>query len=364
MLSKVFEWGRIVHPTPDNDFVSKRTSVVQKLVEELPKNLDLLLDCACAAATGIKPRFTQESELVGMLIDAVRAVQPAFPQALAENEVDLRVVCALTVGELADQALKAKAGPSANTRLVSAVVCAGLLNKPAAGPKHLQTMLRELVGVCAAANDRGAELRRNRPSIRQSVQGLTETADPAAIGKETRTALIGIAQAADRNAAIDREEVDTLWWAFNAFSRTAGQPFAELSVGDAAIRAGHELANLVLLPPQPSTKLLARRVLATSRDPKALEQHALRDMIGHCTDSTAAAISPTNSQVADLVRLNPTIFPFSWVFQRAKESSSAPALEKKLTSWDPVLKAPPELLARQSFEEQVALRLYEASFSG
>src|SRR5262249_59485 len=175
----------------------------------------------------------------------------------------------------------AEAGPSAISRLMSAIVCAGLLNKPPSGPKHLQTMLGELVGLCAAANDRGAELRRTRSSIRESVQGLSETADPAALGRETRSVLTKVAQAADRNAAIDREEVDTLWWAFNAFSRTAGQPFAELSVGDAAIRAGHELANLVLLPPLPSTKLLARRVLATGRDPKTLEQHPLREMITH-----------------------------------------------------------------------------------
>jgi phosphomannomutase len=72
MLSKVFEWSRIANPTPDDDYVAKRKAVVQGLADELPKKIGLLVDCACAAAAGVVPRFAQESDIVETVVEASR----------------------------------------------------------------------------------------------------------------------------------------------------------------------------------------------------------------------------------------------------------------------------------------------------
>jgi hypothetical protein len=365
VLSKIFEWSRVAHASPDDDFVTKRSAVVGSLAEELPKKLGLLLDCACAAAGGVTPRFGQGSDLVTTVVEAVRGQQPAFPQDLSENDLELRVVCALVVGELAERAVKSKPAPSMASQLMSAIVCAGLLNRPLAGPKYLQAMLRELVEVCATACKRGAELRRNRYSLAPYVEGVNEAADVPAFWKDAKPKFINLARAADANAAMDREEIDTLWWAFNGVSRTTGKGFAEMTVGQAALCAGLELANLVMPPPLPNTKLLTRRVIMAGRAPKSLEEQPLRDMTAQWDSAVAAATVSENPKTAEFTQQNPAIFSLTWICHRICDGSMPSAAEtKKATLWDMAFKAHPELLARQAFDERIAQRLHEISFPG
>ncbi|WP_144037981.1 hypothetical protein [Bradyrhizobium japonicum] len=72
MLSKVFEWSRIIHPAPEDDFVTKRTAVVGALVEAFSSNVERMIDCACIAAVGVTARFTQETPIISEIIAAIK----------------------------------------------------------------------------------------------------------------------------------------------------------------------------------------------------------------------------------------------------------------------------------------------------
>ena len=362
MLSKVFEWSRVANAAPNDDFVAKRSATVASLADEMPKKPSLLVDCATAAAAGVVPRFSQDSDIVVALIEAIRKEQPAYPEALTENHADLRVCCALVCGEIAHRATTAKNGPNVNSQMMSFVICAGLQHRPISGSKHVKAMVTGLLEACSAALKVAADNTRRRYALPGYPEAVAEPTDLPAYAKDAKARMVGMARTADANAAIDREELGTLWWAFNGASETAGVQVTELDLGKAALLVGGELADLVLLPPLSTTKLLTRRLLATGRKPTTLNAQPLKELVANWDSDAAEAILSTNQKVAEFVRLNPAIFPVTWACLRIKETGSPPLGEfKKMTGWDPAGEFTASGLAQQAFDERIALRFYETN---
>jgi hypothetical protein len=358
MLSKVYEWSRVTHPTPDDDYVAKRTVVVQTLTEKLSADHNLVVDCACAAAGGVIPRFAQDSDLIKALIDTIREKHPAYPAGLAENNLDLRVVCALAVGEIAERAAKGTGSPSAASQLASSIVVCGLAHRPLSVPKHMRSMMQELLEVCALALQRAAKHRRVRYSVTKHIADIKEAPEFPAFWSTAKVNFRSLVNAIEHNQANDREEIDTLWWAFNGVSIDTGLAFSNLPLGVAVLRSAGELARLVKIPPLPSTKLLLSRAVASGRGEDALSEQPMRDVMKDWEPISAASFLSDDSP-DDLVRNNPAIFPISWMCQRHKENG-VPALNefKKATGWDPTTKISPDKIAFQAFNELIAQRVY------
>jgi hypothetical protein len=124
---------------------------------------------------------------------------------------------------------------------------------------------------CAASNMRGAPLVKQIPEIAARSMGQQslirhsadssffrapqtkelidalemEAAPMPLLAKELRTI--------QRQAAVEQEESNILWWVFSGHSRDLGQRFSECSVGTVALLAGRELAELILMPPGPTS---------------------------------------------------------------------------------------------------------------
>lgn len=364
MLSKVYEWSRVTHPTLDDEYVTKRTEIIQSLTEALQEDVPLLIEATCFAASGSTLLLTQVSKLVTTLVAAIREKQPAFPVALTENNFDLRVICALVVGEVVDRAAKASPPLSGVSELIACIISCGLLHRPVAAPQHLRTMLAELASACGAAARRAADSRRLRYPIGKFVSEIKEAPDVPAFWKEAAVKFGHMAHAIESNQRNDREELDTLWWAFNGLSRETGQPFADMPLGEVALRGASELTQLVKTPPLPNTKVLLRRAMAAGRGTDALGERPLRELIAEC-DLSAAASFLGDKPTDELIRSNPIVFPVSWMCQRLKESGTLPAPDfKKATGWDTQSKISADKVAYQAFNEKIALKLYADSAAG
>ena len=137
------------------------------------------------------------------LITAVRSQQPAFPESLKENALDLRVVCALVIGEIADRTAKATSAPSGAGQLTSAIVQAALASKPLPPQKYLSEMLSDLASICNAAMNRAADYRRRRFRLTQSIESVAEAADVTTFWKEAKPKFLQFA-----NGIADNEEID------------------------------------------------------------------------------------------------------------------------------------------------------------
>jgi hypothetical protein len=358
MLSKVFEWSRVIHPVPDDDFVAKRTAVVSALVAAFSSNVDRLIDCACVASIGVMPRFSQQSEIVSHVIAAIRKEQPATPESLLENQLNIRTCCSLVVGELASR-VNEKNGISAESEMMLAIISAALANKPLPPQRHMREMLSELLAVCRRAFNHASEYRHQRFALGHSINEIQEAADVPAFWKGAKPQLLALVDAIEQNEAVDREELDTLWWAFNGASSATDRPFAEMRAGEAALRSAHELSELIVVPPLPNTRFLLRRVLTTGRPAEDLDGRGLREQISEWGNAAADQFLPKGDKVADLVRNNPAVFPVSWACQRTVDGATNLSEMKKITLWDPAAKVRPETLAFQAFEERIAQRLYQ-----
>lgn len=361
MLTRVYEWSRVVQVSPDDDTVAKRKASIESLIEAAAKSDELLINCTLAAVAGVTPKFEQGSALVTTLIDAVRAQHPAFPEDLAENKLDLRVCCALVVGEILERASVSDTMPSKATQLTAALVCSGLQQPPMSGAKYLLAMLSELASVALAAAQHCGELRRRPRPLGPFIDAIKEAGDVPNFWKAAQPTLKQMTTAIDANAALDREEVNVLWWAYNGISKTLDKPFSEIPIGGSIICAGAELAGLCLLPALPNLRQLVRRVVRTNRDPADLSQRSFKDYVNQWKDGVEKAFN-IKGDVADFVRLNPTVFPLSWSCLRIADDAGSGWLSelKKVSGWDPNVKLAPESYAIQAFNERVAQRVYES----
>lgn len=358
MLSKVFEWSRIVHPAPEDDFVTKRTAVITALVEAFSPNVERMMDCACIAAVGVSPRFTQETPIISEIIAAIKKEQPATPVSLSENLLNVRSCCALVVGEIAERRGKKWASAEDSDAMVT-IVLASLLNKRPPAEKYLREMLAELMAVCKSAAKSSAGYRHRRYSLPNYIEKIKEAADVPTFWTEAKKQFASLANGIEANEEVTREELDTLWWAFNGVSTGADTSFADMPVGLVALDGANELSELVLLPPLPNTPFLLKRVLKTGRRPQDLEEQSLKDLLSSWDKGAAERYVTNDEAVTAFVQGNPAVFPFSWACYRLAQDNSFLSDMKKVTGWDPAAKLEPERLAFQIFHEKVAQRLYQ-----
>lgn len=359
MLSKAFEWSRIVHPTPDDDFVSKRQAVVTALVDDFSKQSEQMIDCACIASIGITPRFTQESPIIAAVIGAIKKEQPATPEALSENLLNVQSCCALVVGEIADRQRKTN-GRSANCDAMTSIVLSALAHRRMPSDKHRHEMLTDLLDICRASAKAASEYRHRRYSLSAYINNIKENADFPAFWAEAKKQFVSFANAIASNESVNREELDTVWWAFNGISAATDTPFAEMSVADVALESAGELSKLVLMPPLPNTVFLLRRVLRTGREARDLEDQSLKEQLGRWSKGAAARfadLTKLKEQSIGLAQANPGVFPLTWASTRMAHDESVFSDLRKATGWDPVAKLAPERLAFQAFQEKVSLQL-------
>lgn len=317
-----------------------------------------MIDCACIAAVGVTARFTQETPIISEIIAAIKKEQPATPEALSENHLNVWSCCALVVGEIAERRTK-KWGRSASSDAVVAVALAALSNKRPPTEKYLRDMLADLMEVCKAAAKSSAGYRHSRWTLPTYIEKIKEAADVPAFWTEAKEQFSGLANAIEVNEQVTREELDTLWWAFNGISTGTEAPFADVTAGLVALDSATELSELVLMPPLPNTPFLLSRILKVGRKPQDLEEQSLKDLLSHWDKAAAERYLADRENASTLILGNPAVFPMSWVCHRLAEGTSFLSDMRKVTGWDPAGKMRPDRLAFQVFQERVAQRLYE-----
>src|SRR6266446_2070529 len=144
MLSRTFEWYRIVNPRPSSQTIDNRKAAAQDIVKAIDEAEDwhLLLGCAAGVVAGFEKRFAQDSPVVQCLVGAIREHESAFPQDLSENALALRACAAIALGEIVvrhgDQA------PPDDAVQIASVLRSGLGVRPAQKGKYLRQLLDEL----------------------------------------------------------------------------------------------------------------------------------------------------------------------------------------------------------------------------
>ena len=182
MLSRSFEWYRIVNVQPTSQTIDNRAASARDLIKTLDdaKDWSLTLDCAAGIVAGFNGNFSQESLVVQGLVGAIRSHDSAFPQDLSENALELRACAAVALGEILVR--NGEKAPAQDALLIASVLRSGLGAGPPKKSRHLKQMLDELNGAAAKVLASGGFSRRDRlVTMGKRLEKLPEPTDlPAA----------------------------------------------------------------------------------------------------------------------------------------------------------------------------------------
>ncbi len=293
MISKTFEWYRIVSATPSTQAVEARTKAATELFNSLPKQDGTAV---LALAQGVARNFDgsqSEEPTIEWLLRTLKLHDPAVSENLSENGLELRCIAAITLGELL---LRSKEQPQPN-----AIVAAAAFNviEVSANARRKPIVIVELQDKELAITD-------------------VPTAKTAILGMHTQ--ISGLKQ----NAAMDREEINLFWFIASGFSRTKNKPFAGLPLSVAAVHAALEVQHFVLIPPASNCFEILAALVENKRDAEELKPLPLKDFLAVWGSDEFGAIAAANSPDADLASRFPAVFPVTWIANRMRETQSLP----------------------------------------
>lgn len=356
MLTKLYEWLRIVNPKPTDEMVEKRKAAITDIISHIlaQKDFSLLIALVGAAVHG-NHALSQESPLFTVALEAIKKYQPAFPEALSENMLEVRTCCAVAVSELVN---RNEAKSHKHRMLASSLVISSHPSYVTLKQRYLLQMLQELHNSAHSMLETTAMVRRRRTSVSldPKLEGITDVQSLAV------TLVPALKKALDdlqRQSSLEREEIEVLWWMFARSSKTLQSPLNELDAFDAALCCGIELANLSLLPPISSYRNMVSRALSEAHSDHAFKAVSLSKLTAKWDDKLFSLLIPSTPDAQDHVRNYPQLFPLSWLCHRFESSKSRSGWEEELknkTSTLGTLSMPLNDWAIQVYNERIAQR--------
>jgi GTPase-associated system helical domain len=356
MISKAFEWYRIVSATPNSEAVEARTNAAAELVAELSQHERGTLFAMAQGIARDFHGFPTEADTIEWLLRILKKHDPAVSENLSENKLELRCIAAITFGELL---FRSKEEPTQGATIAAAAFVSAMNLRPLPTQRYIRAMLEELSKLAQEVLEVAADTRRKRVALNPLQDKELAVADlPTA--KAAISRLEGQIIELEENAAMDREEISLFWFIATGFSRTKKKPFAGLPVSVAAVHAALEVYRFVLIPPALNCFEILAALVENKRKAKDLKPIPLSD---HLTMWTAAeepsAIAAASSSDADLASEFPAVFPITWIANRMREAQSLPNESEFHTMTDLRLAANLSAteLSRQLLCEKVAASL-------
>jgi hypothetical protein len=322
MLKRLFEWYRVVNPNPNDETLEKRKASALALLEHLTKasDYDLLFPCIAGIANGFDSKLHQDSEIVKLAVEAIREHQPAFPQDLSENALELRMLCATTIGEILSLRLQKGIGSDTSSALIASLITSALSIRPLPAEKHLNAVLKELGGLAKDVSERDSLERRNRPGFSFENFNKVQTTALAAFWTALLPEIQNCVQHLQQQADVDREELDVLWWMYTGISLTTESAIDDLEPGAISLCCGAELANLVVTPPTRSSRQMVSRVIRDHRKKNTAPQISLKQLAADWKPELWALLTPNEGKLKTMIQTYPVLFPLSWICIRLHES--------------------------------------------
>ena len=316
---------RIFEKTPDDDFVQKRTKAIDGLVKKFFSDktvgglLKLAADLTHAVAKG------------GALPDArateIEAVIQAESEAFVKEGQELQLLtCALLA------ALQALSGakPTEDAWSIYDVLAIGLwsglgyqLPRSEEKLEALRTELLQTARGLVLASATKSRARRDVPAVTVKMQ---EAYDQAKTVSGIQSGVKPTIDALRANAALDREEIDLLWWALSGWSKFANEPLKQKSPLTAVVLASLEAGTYVRRVPGEPHKQLLLRLISTD------DTHTLQEVIDGVSKERDALNSAFGSHHLFIGR--ESLFPLITAVTSGKPGGKASANRAlKISDW-------------------------------
>lgn len=251
-MADLAKYVRIYDPSPLDDTVTKRQLAIKDVVGQLNKTrnvselVNLGASMAAAFSTGSAP--DPLGEIVG---SAIKKHASAFVPE--ERELEVTVIAAVAM-------ITVLAGPeTANNVVAKDIIAASLWSAlsyqvPVEDPK-LEQLRDDLLNGARERCLQRAEASRKRSIPPKEIPSAPD-GDITQIGKSLAVATT-VVEALQVNAALDREELDVLWWALGGRSPILNRSYDSLTPSSRGVVRGVELGILLRRVPSQSHRNLA-----------------------------------------------------------------------------------------------------------
>jgi hypothetical protein len=362
MLNNAYEWERLIHPNPTDEMVTRRKAIVADVLSSFDTQKDVKngLCLATAALTGLSPKVSTDVTQASTLIETTKKHHAAFSSLLSENALDLQLTACLAIGELLHR--KPSKGAWTDARGVLAAVslsASGLL--PPTNGAHLKAVQGSLQAAARECLARSAKQVRQRPEY--SLDDLDELSPPADIPgfwNELKPILMTALEAVSRTSEIDRDELEVLWWLYNAESITFAKPLSEIGPYDLAFAAPIELIDRAMCPAPSSLNAIVQGLISRADQRSSGQGRALKSVIGTWGIDAIKALVPDSDEGRECVAASPKALPLSWIAIKVADAGVTGGWEQEFTSRTGLnanSKITAKTLADQTFAERTAQRL-------
>jgi hypothetical protein len=269
-MPDIARYVRIFDEEPSDDLVNKRTTTIGGMTDKFLK-LKTYADCFQIAedlALTLESNGTEVPEGRAIEIEgAIRAQSSAFNR----EKQNLQILTCFMLS-----ALKAveSGQPSSSGRSTVEIIAVSIwlslgIQLPRQEPK-LEALRLDLIDASKNLIHRSTEGSRSRSAVPDPDIKFGETIDAKTADSINKGVLKSI-DALRQNAALDREELDLLWWALGDWSDLQNLHFEQLPMPVAALTAGVECSKLLRRLPSESHKQLALRHIVDGSDLNAAE---------------------------------------------------------------------------------------------
>lgn len=186
-----------------------------------------------------------------------------------------------------------------------------------------ENLRREVLDLARRWSMKSAEKARERDAVPDPID-LVVTMEGETVSTNFKKSALNTIEALRRNAALDREELDFIWWSQLARSRLLNRPLTALSEPVRLVASGIEAtAHLRRLPAEVHRDLALRTVDA---DPE-LDLAELLAEVGDDREQLAGAIQAHN------VNAHPTVFPLLHAISTTEAKPAGADIKRRASAW-------------------------------
>lgn len=350
MLAHLANHCRMVNISPTDEFVQQRRQVVKNLVDDEAISLETLEAFVAFAVLGLSTtKDPRHGAAATALVDAIQECQPSFAADVEANQLDLRLVASVVVGER----IRTRPAEPVSVYLAS-LVNAALLLQPLPQELYVAQLVQELVASAAEALSYASKQLRERAPWPNMSQLEVSGAEVQTLAKSTNSALASLLNALTTNASADREELEVLWWVFGARSARTGERFDSMTDGERAFASATELSARMLMPPIPTSQHLLTSLVPQDTPLSLL--HVIQQLRKETLDSFAM----DRAAVQGVLESHASLLPLTWLASRLLDSDLSPGWQPEFEKRTKLRADVPIAIgdwARQAFAERVAVRL-------
>ena len=319
-MMDVARFVRIFEPDPTDDFVAKRATAIKDLRARFLKqtNVGKLMNLASEVLGVFQDPVMVPESYVETIQSAIKKQSESFVGD--ERDLEMSVCAMIAVVHAIQGGGKVKEGWAVADVLAMALWSGASFLAVSPEPKLEELRSQAIEAAKQRILDSSLETR-----IRHKVADFGQFGDETLGAEAFGEATAGTIDALRYNAALDREELDILWWVLADTSTVLERPVASLSPATRAIATGIELGALLRgLPGQSHRNLSVRNV----EEAEPLSLDGVVDALGDDHPTLAASFE---SEV--LVDDAASVFPLLNAIRAGSSALAGAEVRRSLREW-------------------------------